>query len=204
MQKRVTTLLASALLMVVVVPIAAQAHSEKGEVAQTAAQERRETAQANATDRQEAGQARLADAKLKACQKREQKINATMARMAERGTRHIAVFTKISERTQAFYTKKGRTLSNYDALVTEVEAKKAEAEAAVKATKDTSVSFACDGTDPKGVAASFKENLKAQNEALKAYKTAVKNLIVGVKSVQGTTSSSKTNEDKPASTEGGE
>ena len=206
MQKQVTTMLAAAaLLLVVAAPTAAQSYAEKAEAAQASAQERRETAQANAVQRQEARQAKLTDAKLQACQKREKKINATMARMAERGTRHIAVFTKISDRTQAFYVKKGRTLSNYDALVAEVETKKTEAEAAVTATKDTSVTFKCDGTDPKGAAASFKENLKAQNAALKAYKTAVKNLIVGVKSVQGTTSSSKSKEeDKPASTEGGE
>ena len=134
-------------------------------------------------------QARLADAKLRACQNREKAINNIMARMGDRGQRQINLFTKIAEKTQAFYVKKGKALSNYDALVTDVTAKKTSAQTAVQTTKSSVIDFKCDGTDPKGAVAVFKENLKAQNTALKAYKTAVKNLIVGVKSVQGSTTS---------------
>lgn len=84
-------------------------------------------------------------------------------------------------------------LANYAELVGEVEVKKEAAETEVNRLKDISVEFKCDGTDPKGVAAQFKENRVAQQTALKEYKTAVKNLIVGVKSVQST-------ESKPAET----
>ncbi|MES2971284.1 MAG: hypothetical protein V4702_03125 [Patescibacteria group bacterium] len=157
--------------------------------AQQNAQTRQEAAQTNAEERREAAQTRLADAKLKACQNREKAITNIMARLADRGTKQLDVFTKISERTQEFYTSKGKVLSNYDALVAEVNTKKAAAETAVDTIKNTSVEFACDGEDPKGVVSAFKESLKAEITALKDYKTAVKNLIVGVKSVQGTTSS---------------
>ncbi len=50
--------------------------------------------------------------------------------------------------------------------------------------------------NPKGVISSFKESLKAEITALKEYKTAIKNLIVGVKSVQGATSSSEDGENQ--------
>ena len=80
-------------------------------------------------------------------------------------------------------------LSNYEELVATADDKKTVAQAAVDKVKATSVTFKCDGTDPKGAAQSFKDSLKAEIAALKEYKTAVKNLIVGVKSVQGTTSS---------------
>lgn len=133
--------------------------------------------------------AKLEDAQLKACQKREQNINKILQRIATRSEKQLDVFTKISERTQAFYETKGRTLDNYDQLVETVNTEKAEAEAAVQAVKDRSTEFACDGTDPKGVASLFKEDLKSQIAALKEYKQAVKDLIVGVKSVQGATSS---------------
>ncbi|MBC7868640.1 hypothetical protein H7X69_00465 [Candidatus Saccharibacteria bacterium] len=155
-----------------------------------------ETRQTTATDKREAARTKLADVKLKVCQKREKKIDNIMARMSDRGVKHLAVFTKIAERTEAFYVKSGKVLSNYDVLVAEVAAKKADAQAAIAATQSTTVTFKCDGTDPKGAVGSFKTNLTAQHEALKAYRTAVKNLIVGVKSVQGTTRSddAKTNE----------
>lgn len=147
----------------------------------------KEEAQVKLAERKEAAQTKLTEYKLKACQKREKNINNIMARQADRGTKHLAVFTKIADRTMAFYAEKGKVLSNYDDLVAEVATKKTAAEAAIESTANTSSTFKCDGTDPKGAASHFKDNHKAQNEALKAYKTAVKNLIVGVKSVQSTT-----------------
>ena len=155
------------------------------------AEEAQTTTQQTAQERKDAAQTRLADAKLKACQNREKAINNIMARLADRGTKQLDVFNKIAERTEAFYTDKGKTLSNYDALVAEVTAKKTDAQTAVDAVKAGSVTFQCDGTDPKGAVTVFKDSLKAEIAALKAYKTAVKNLVVGVKSVQGTTSSSE-------------
>lgn len=163
--------------------------------AQTKAQERKQTgqenkeiAQANAPEKREEAKTKSEDNKLQACEKREDKINKLMARLADRGNKQLDVFTKISDRTQAFYDKKGKELSNYEALVDEVEAKKLAAEKAVAEVNGTSMTFKCDGTDPKGAAASFKESRNVVQTALKDYKTAVKNLIVGVKSVQSTES----------------
>lgn len=146
------------------------------------------TAGNQTTVQKETAQTRLADAKLKTCQNREKAVNNILARITDRGSKQIDVFNKIAQRTEAFYTTKGKILSNYDALVVDVNAKKVAAQTAVDAVKSNSVSFKCDGTDPKGAAASFKDSLKSEIAALKAYKTAVKNLIVGVKSVQETTS----------------
>jgi len=142
---------------------------------------------ARAAEAQETAKTHLADAKLKACQNREKVITNIMARLGSHGQKQIELFNKIAERTETFYTDKGKTLANYDALVADVTAKKAAAQAAVDAAKSMVPEFKCDGTDPKGVAASFKDKLKAQNDALKAYKTAVKDLIVGVKSAQRST-----------------
>ena len=133
---------------------------------------------------------RLDATKLKVCKKRETAINNTLGRIADRGQKHLDLFTTIAERTEKFYVSKGKTLSNYDALVTAVNAKKATAQAAVDTIKADSVTFKCDGTDPKGAAESFKAALKSEISALKEYRTAVKNLIVGVKSVQSTTEGS--------------
>lgn len=144
-----------------------------------------------ATDSGSPSATKLADAKLKACQNREKAINNIMGRISDRGQKQLDLFSSIATKTETFYTDKGKTLSNYDALVADVTAKKAAAQTEVDAVKAGSVTFACDGTDPKGAVASFKETLKGEIEALKAYKTAVKNLIVGVKSVQGTTSSTE-------------
>ena len=132
---------------------------------------------------------RLEENKLRVCERREQVINNILGRIAKRGQKHLDLFTTIAERVQAFYEEKGKVLDNYDELVAEVNNKKATAQTVVDEVEGMRVEFQCDGTDPKGVAASFKDALKSEIEALKAYRKAVRNLIVGVKSVQGTTSS---------------
>lgn len=135
------------------------------------------------------GTTKLADAKLRACQNREAAINNILGRISDRSQKQLDLFTSIATKTETFYTNKGKTLSNYSALVADVNAKKAAAQSAVDAIKSDSVTFKCDGTDPKGAVTSFKDALKTETSALKDYKTSVKNLIVGVKSVQGTTTS---------------
>lgn len=197
------------------VPVVTVAQPVRAQEARTQAQERREAArqttqtqlespetddqrsqdaQSRVEERREARQARLEAAQLKACEKREKAITNIMARISNRGSRQLEVFTKISDRTQAFYADKGNTLSNYEELVGEVTAKKEAAQTAVAAVTEASDDFTCDGDNPKAVADSFKANKKAMNAALKEYKTAVKDLIVGVKSVQSTTKPEGTTE----------
>ncbi len=148
-------------------------------------------AQTSAQEHKAAAQTRLADVKLKVCENREKVINNIMARIADRGQKQLDLFTTIATRVETFYTDKGKTLDNYDELVADVTTKKDAAQTTVDAVKSSSVDFKCDGTDPKGAAAGFKDALKAEIVALKTYKTSVKNLIVGVKSVQGSTSSTE-------------
>jgi hypothetical protein len=144
-----------------------------------------------AADHVAAAQTRLADAKLRACQNREKAINNIMGRIATRGQKQLDLFSTIATRVETFYTDKGKVLSNYDALVADVDAKKTAAQAVVDTIKSDSVSFSCDGSDPKGFVSLFKDNLKSEISALKDYRTSVKNLIVGVKSVQGSTTSTE-------------
>lgn len=159
------------------------------ETANTETQDKRATAE----DKKANAETHLTTVKLKVCQNREKAITNIMARISDRGQKRVDLFSTIAERTETFYTNKGKTLSSYDSLVADVAAKKADAQTAVNTTKSAAAEFTCDSTNPKGIAATFKTDLHAQNDALKAYKTAVKNLIVGVKSVQGSTTSTDKN-----------
>ena len=156
---------------------------------------RAEEAQTTAAEKKAAAQTRLADAKLKACQNRETAITNIMARMSDRGQKQIDLFTTITERVETFYTDKGKTLATYDSLVTPVTGAKTNTQTAVDATKAASMGFSCDSDNPKGFVDSFKVALKTQIDALNTYKTAVKNLIVGVKSVQSTTADNQTTQE---------
>ncbi|MDQ2973769.1 MAG: hypothetical protein M3Q79_04845 [bacterium] len=156
---------------------------------------RAQQAQENATDRREAVKVKLEAKKLEICKKREKNIQNIMARISDRGQKQLDVFNKIAERTMNFSVEKNKKPANYDVLVAEVEAKRTAAQTLVDDIKTKSSEFECDAEDPKGKANGFKELLKSEISALKEYKTAVKNLIVGVKSANGVSNSDRGSDD---------
>lgn len=145
-----------------------------------------EDAKKNVEDRKEAikqrQQAKLDQTKLKVCEKRLTNIKKIMSNIQERATRQIDVFTKISERTQKFYVDKQYSTQNYDSLVAAVNDKKTATESVVADVAAFGADFTCSGDNAGSFKADVKAQLQAQNDALKDYKTAVKNLIVAVKS----------------------
>jgi hypothetical protein len=191
-------LLGTALAFVVVsggvavaLPSQAAVHARATDVASTTDTHDSSTASSHkpTTTGQANGQAHLVAAQLKSCQNRQKAITNIMARISDRGQKQLTLFGTIATRVEAFYTDKGKTLSNYDALVADVNAKAATAQIAVNATNSAGSGFSCDGTNPKGFVSLFQASLKSEISALQDYRTSVKNLTVGVKSVQGTVTS---------------
>lgn len=142
--------------------------------------------------RVEAAKTRLQDAQLKRCEAQQKAITNIMGHIADRGQNQLDLFTTIATRVENFYTEKGKTLSNYDSLVADVNAKKAAALTVVSNVKNADTTFNCSGDDPHGVISGFKTSLQQEISALKEYRTSIKNLIVGVKSVQSTETSNTT------------
>lgn len=141
------------------------------------------------------GHGQLAAGKLRACQNRQRAITNIMSRIADRGQKQLDLFGTIATRVEAFYAKKAKTLSNYSTLVADVNAKQAAAQTTVANIKSASTGFNCEGSDPKGFVDTFRTSLKSEISALQDYRTSVKNLTVGVKSVQGTTTSTANQSD---------
>lgn len=137
-------------------------------------------------ERRAAASQRLADNKLRVCEQRADNIEAIMERASARAERQLGVFTTIADRVKAFYVEKGYTLETYDDLVAAVDSAKADAEANLETLQGLEP-FDCESEDPKGQVEAFKLALQSINQDLKDYRTAVKNLIVGVKSAGGTT-----------------
>gem|GEM_PF-706529 len=154
------------------------------ETATRAARQAEEQAQ---KARQDAAKEKLSAAKLKVCNNRKANIDNRVARISDRIAKHLTLFNTISERAQAFYTTKGNTLANYDSLVADVAAKKAAAQTAVDAANAKKTSFSCDVAEPKLAIESYKAAVTDANTALKEYRTAIKALIVGIKSVNAST-----------------
>jgi len=134
-----------------------------------------------------ASQSRLDAAKLRVCQNRQNAIKDIMSHIIQRAEKQLDVFSVIADRVEAFYVTRGKTLSNYNDLVADINAKKAIAQADLNDMQAARTQFNCD--NPRAIVEAFKVSLKQEISALKAYRTAIKNLIVSVKSVQGQNSS---------------
>jgi hypothetical protein len=143
---------------------------------------RQDQSEAEKEAEHEAEKAQLAERKMKFCENRERVINQIMSHIIRRGERQIAVFNKIADRVEAFAGSHTKP-TNYDSLLADVNSKKDAAQAALDAIKAEG-SFNCSEDNPRGAALAFKSEAKTEIKALKDYKTAIKNLIVAVKSAQ--------------------
>lgn len=139
-------------------------------------------------------ESKVLNAKQKVCTNRETEIKNVLTQVSTRATNHIAVLNKIADRTKEFYVTKGKTLANYDQLVADVDAKKAAAEQSVTNLKAIAEVFTCNVDNPQASIQAVRDALHAKRDAMQAYRESVKNLIVGVKSVQGETSATEKKE----------
>lgn len=178
---------------------ASAAAKERAENLREEAGKRAEAARAKAaearTKAQDRGAAKLEETKLRICQKREATINNLMSRIGDRGQKQLTMISATSDRVQAFKTTKNLTVAGYDSLLATTEAQKQAAQAAVEAVKSVQTSFKCDGSDPKSAADSFKQAMKTQHEAIKAYRDSVRELLVAVKQAQAATSVNEPNQE---------
>ena len=149
---------------------------------------------------------RLTEAKLKACQARENAIKKRMEQLTKLVTTMQEKFGAIAGRVEEYYTSKvvpsGKTVANYDSLVADIQTKKGAVQTALTTAQGNAGSFACDGNDPKGQLIQFKDDMRAVKSALKDYRTSIKNLIVAVRSVTGTTERNNPTSPKPTETGG--
>lgn len=145
--------------------------------------ERQRTESTEAKARRDAVKEKLSATKLEICNTRKDAIDRHVIRIAVRTEKHLGLFDEIAKRAQEFYMTKGNVLDNYGTLSAEVASKKDVATAAVDTLVAQKAVFDCEADDPKGTIATYKAILGDTTGALKEYRTSIKNLIFGIKSV---------------------
>lgn len=137
--------------------------------------------------RSAAARQRLDQAKLKVCQVRENALKRRSERLTQLVANMEKKFTSIAQRVKDYYTSKvlpaGKTVDNYDSLVSDIDTKKAAVQEALTHAQENVASFSCDGDDPKGVMMDFRKDMQDVKKSLKDYRTSIKDLIVAVRSV---------------------
>lgn len=151
------------------------------------------TGQTNATTGQTVGAQKLTEAKLKVCQNKEaaiQKRNDALTKMANT---MLTKFDSIATRVETYYTdtvvSSGKTVPTYNTLLANIVTKKSAVQADLDKASVSDTTFNCTSDDPKGQLTQFRTDMQTVKQALKDYRTSIKNLIVAVRSVTGTTES---------------
>lgn len=168
-------------------PVAAHEGDDSGRHHESQTQQMAQTEVRQKVDakRQELKQ-KLDDKKRQVCATREASINKHTQHIVDMRKQQIAHIGSIVDRTKAFYVKSGKQLATYNTLVATVDAKRQAADAGVSAVQ-AKAAFSCNSDAPKAALQEFKAARDQLLAAIRDYRKAAKDLIVGVKSAQGTT-----------------
>lgn len=126
-------------------------------------------------------QARLDATQLQICQNRQDRINNAFARIVDRNKKKYEFITTIGTRTEAFYVKSGKTITNYSQLVGDINTVRTAAQTAISAEELLINTFQCTGDNPKGTVQTFQTAHKTTIKALQDYKAAIRTLLVTIK-----------------------
>lgn len=133
---------------------------------------------------------RLAGVRLKVCEEKRDNIKNRSEHLDELSSNMLRKFDSILSRVKDFYTNKvlpsGKSISNYEALLADIQAKKDAVQIALEQAKSDISGFSCDSANPKSQLTTYREDMQAVKRALKEYRTSIKNLIIAIHGVVGT------------------
>jgi ABC-type transporter Mla subunit MlaD len=127
--------------------------------------------------------------RMHACQAREASVKNRMTHLSQLATTMESKFDRHAQKVEDYYTNKvipsGKTVANYNELVTAIQTQKTAVQNALATAQTDANSFSCTSGTAKEQVRQFREDMQAVKQALKAYRTSIKDLIVAVHSVGG-------------------
>jgi hypothetical protein len=120
------------------------------------------------------------EARQKSCEARKNSLQTRMQNKVAAATKHKEVFDKIFLKVKTFHDQKALNTPNYDQLVAAAEAAQTEVANQISALSSLDVSIDCTQVNVADSVSAFRESLKSTRQALKAYQTAIKDLVVAV------------------------
>ena len=132
-------------------------------------------------------QVHLQDAKLRACQAVSTSVITRSTHLVDLVTQMEKTFTSIADGVEQYYLTKvvptGKTLPNYDALVADISTKQNSLAPLVQTAQTDASSFSCTGNNPAAQLTQYRTDMQGVLKGLQDYRTAVKNLIVAVRTL---------------------
>lgn len=140
-------------------------------------------------------QKKLSAGRLQSCQAKEDSIKKRAAQLTQLAENMQVKFDLIANRVEEYYLTKvslDSTISNYHELVADVQTKKTAIQTQLSIARVNTSNFNCGSDDPKGQLTQYREDMQAVKNALKDYRTSIRNLIVGVHSLNKSGKDSQT------------
>lgn len=122
---------------------------------------------------------RLAGKRLAVCENRETRINQLLTRSAQNGQRQLGTIQRLEEGVKTFYSDRQLSAEGFEAAATVVDTKEADAIAALEVLKN--LEYDCATVDAERPAEVVSSLVHDRHEALKSYRTAVKDMLLVVK-----------------------
>ncbi|MBI3495381.1 hypothetical protein HY065_02030 [Candidatus Berkelbacteria bacterium] len=123
------------------------------------------------------------------CQSREQVIKKRSKKLIGLASNAMEVFDRVANRTGNIYAsrvaRQGKTVPNYQALVTQLNGNKAATVSLLNQAKVTAAKFSCAAGNPQASVTQFHDEMGAVKNALQNYRVSIHNLIAAVAKVNG-------------------
>ena len=120
------------------------------------------------------------DARQKVCTTRKDTLQKRLNNKATAAKKHKEAFDKIFLRVTTFYEQKGLSVSDYDQLVAAVTTAQNKANSEVDALSSYDTNIDCSTPNVADTVSGFRTTLTQTRDALKAYKSALSDLIKAV------------------------
>lgn len=125
----------------------------------------------------------------RSCQTREKAIKQQLNHLIQLATSIQTKFNQIVQRTQNYYNSSvvpsGKSVPNHDQLMANIQTKKTAVQTALDTARADTNDFSCESDSPKNLLRKFHTDMQTVKQALKDYRTSIRNLIVAVRSVAG-------------------
>lgn len=123
----------------------------------------------------------LTTQQLNACQQAAPKLTAALNRMVSRRQSQLTLYTTIMNRVESYYTQNGKPYASHATLAANAAAAQQNAQDQLQSLRTTAAAgFDCTANDPHSAAQALVLQARAQLAALQDYRSAVRNLIIGI------------------------